>query len=102
MTKAAEVKLELEEHLKNVSEYRKLDILWEDWGQTEEYTEVGDSGRWVTYQTTYWEFDDGSMLGIDWAKGNTEAQESEGPYEIYLAESYKVVTTKYRKVKDVI
>lgn len=100
MTKAEEVLAELKAKFPDMPYYDdKLDdLLWAEWGQAKERSETGDEHRWVTDKIAYWGFDDGSWLGIDWASGNTEYQESEGPYDIYLVEPYEVTVTKYRRI----
>lgn len=100
MTKAEQVLQQLKTQLPDMPYYddTNLELLDLEYGQVKEHTQRKDHRRWLTYQTTYWEFEDGSCLGIDWALGNTEYQESEGPHDIYLAESYEETITKYRRL----
>lgn len=103
MTKAQEVMQEIKHAYPDIPYYddNKLsDIIWGEWGQVEERGETGDSRRWLTSKTTYWRFEDDSWLGIDWDQGNTEMQDSQGPYDIYLVEKYEEVTVvnKYRRI----
>ena len=102
MTKAEEVKKEIEAYVENASYYRTLQFLWEEHGQVKEEQVETDSGRWLAYVTTYWTFDDGSALAFDWGSGLTENQENEGPYKIYLVQPYEetIVVTKYREVEN--
>jgi hypothetical protein len=106
MTKAEEVLQEIKQAYPNMPYYddNKLsNVLWGKWSHdpVEERGETGDQRRWITYETTYWRFDDNSWLAIEWASGNTEMQESEGPYDMYLVEQYEETITvkKYRKLK---
>lgn len=101
MTKAEQVAEELAVRLEGKQTYdNNLEFLWSDYGQIQEVQEIKDIRRWLTHMTTYWLFDDDSVLGIDWGKANTEIQESEGPYQIYLAEYYEVTVRKYRAKLD--
>ena len=101
MTKAEEVLKKLKHAYPDMPYYdddKLRDILWAEWGQIEETVESGDEHRWTTDKTTYWRFEDDSWLAIDWASGNTENQENEGPYDTYLVKPYDVIVTKYRRI----
>lgn len=106
MTKAQEVLEELKREYPDMpyGDGSELgEVLWGQWSHTpsEEDDESHGSRRWYEGMTTYWGFDDGSWLAIDWDSGLTENQDSAGPFDIYLVEQYEeiVVTKKYRKVK---
>jgi hypothetical protein len=106
MTKAEEVLAEIKKAYPDMPYYddNKLsELLWTEWGQEHEHGETGAAHRWLTDKITYWGFGDGSWLAIEWASGNTENQESEGPYDVYPVEQYEevVVTKKYRKYEIV-
>lgn len=105
MTKAEEVLAQITNEYPNMPYYEGSElneVLWGQWkyNPVEENEETHDSRRWHQATTTYWGFDDGSWLAIDWDSGLTEYQDSAGPYDIYLVEQYEevVITKKYRKL----
>lgn len=99
-SKAALVLAEIKQRSNAADYYRKLDFLWEDYGQIDEHVDDIDERRWLMITRTTFIFDDDSCLSIEWGRGLTENQDHDGPYNMYLSEPHEVVTIEYRQLSS--